>query len=480
MKVVNYLKRQFINLKFTLPIGVIVLSSLNQLTAFAVGGVYDQHLFATESIFAYNPGDTGCPAASDVGSVTQLSGKDNEQKIYNFWIADGLTPAQAAGITGSMQYEGGFSPFRQQDGQTWPDGNYGIANFSDDNGAGQRTAVTKFLAGSVGQDTFTKYYSSTYGAATLAAKGYVPDGIPSTPDVNGSFLLGELQYLATYVAGFSPSTIPERVSALNVDQNITIPSGSKLLDFIKTLKTTDNVAATWTYLYEHPSSDIKNATASRAHAADQALTQYAGGVSNSNCTSGSAVNCPASGVANTATTGDGSITAIVSTAKCITFQPPSGSKSSRSLGVAACIPGFSASPNHCNGPTAPPNYAAARRLYKTAGPAGTNDAYDNYGGDCGNFVSTVIRMSGADPTYPISGVSNMYNYMSAHSNKYQQIQTTSSTAKVEPGDILTEVGNGHIFLYIGDGYVAQASQGQEMPIQEPWFGMRVVDWRIKP
>ena len=482
MKIVSYIRRSFFNLKFSLPIGVIVLSSFSQLTAFAVGGVYDPHLFATEGIYLYNPSDTGCPASSDSGSVTKLSGGDNEEKIYNFWVAEGLTPAQAAGITGAMQYEGGFNPFSQDlNPLLLGTGNYGIANFNDDSNSGQRTAMAKFLKGAVGSDTFDLYYSNPVTAQTLAIAGYLSLG-PLVPDaVNDSFLLGELQYLATYVSEFSPSTVPKQIDALTSDYSSTPtpPKAIKLFDYIKTLKTTTDVADAWTYLYENPFDNIKSAAASRATAAAQVLTQYGGGVSNSNCASGSAIDCPQGGAAGTATTGDGSITAIVSTAKCLTFQPPSGSSSSRSLGLAACVPGKSADPNHCNGPTAPPNYAAARRLFKTAGSNGTQDSYDNYGGDCGNFVATVMRMSGADPSFTISGVGNIVKYTLSNSSKYEKVKTTTSTAGVEPGDILTEVGNGHIFIYIGNGYVAQASQGQQMPVQEAWYGMNVVVWRMK-
>lgn len=127
----------------------------------------------------------------------------------------------------------------------------------------------------------------------------------------------------------------------------------------------------------------------------------------------------------------------------------------------------------CVGPTAPPAYAAARRTYKTAGASGTNDSFDNYGGDCGNFVATVIRASGADPNYPISGVGTLESYMEANPSKYKALGEVSSYSSLQPGDIIVEDDDGHIMIYIGNGEIAQASQGEQMPIQEPfWEGGR--------
>ncbi len=428
-----------------------------------------QEFYSANDIYFTDPCATACTSTAQ--TVAQLSGSDNEQKIYNFWVSQGLSPAQAAGITGSLQSESGFSPFRQQvdptTGQlmTWPTGGYGIAQFT----GGQRVQATAALSADL-KDVFTQYYLPTYGNGVTAATGFVPAGIPVT--VNDQFLLSELNYLSGYIASFAPSTISERTSRLATDYNITIPTGQKLLDFLKTLTSAGDAAKAWTYLYEYP-GNIAATAAARATNADAVLAKYSGGVTG--CVSGSSIVCPGSS-SSAITTGDGSTTAIVSTAKCITIQPTAGSKSSRDLGVAACTSGGCTS-----GPPTPANYAAARRLYKTAGSSGTNDSFDNYGADCGNFVSTVMRMSGADPGFPISGVGSMYDYMTAHPEKYQKITTTSSTASLQPGDILTEVTpdfNGHILIYLGDGVVAQASQATQMPVQELAWGMNGNVWRM--
>src|ERR1700749_2126568 len=96
-----------------LAFGVVAIF-VNPLVAFATDGKYDYQFFSSNNIVIYDPADTG--GGSPGSSTNTLSGSDNEQKIYNYWITAGYSPAQAAGITGSIQGESGFSAFRQQDG----------------------------------------------------------------------------------------------------------------------------------------------------------------------------------------------------------------------------------------------------------------------------------------------------------------------------------------------------------------------------
>lgn len=255
------MKTKFRNLKLYSCLAVIIISAFVPLKAFAI----DTGFYSGNDILFYNPTDTGCPSGSN---ITQLTGSDNRQKIYNYWISKGLTPAQSAGITGNMQAEGGFSPFRQENSQAWPNGGYGIAQFT----GGQRVAVTEFLLKNL-SSVFTQYYLNDYGGATLETNGFIPGGISQT--VNDSFLLEELNYLSEYSSSFIPSTMPTRVSGLQSDYNITIESGVKLLDFIKTLSSASDVAKAWIYLYEQPGNIKANALV-RATNAEQILTKYTG------------------------------------------------------------------------------------------------------------------------------------------------------------------------------------------------------------
>ena len=83
--------------------------------------------------------------------------------------------------------------------------------------------------------------------------------------------------------------------------------------------------------------------------------------------------------------------------------------------------------------------------------------------DCGKYIATVMRASGADPDYPSAGTSIQRNYV-INSPKYTIINT-KSPSDLQPGDIL--VNNGHTMLYIGDqgngNVAAEASLGDHPP-----------------
>jgi len=58
-----------------------------------------------------------CQAGGPSGS-TVLTGSDNAQKIFNYFIGQGLTPIQTAGIMGNLKAESGFRPDIIQGGAT--------------------------------------------------------------------------------------------------------------------------------------------------------------------------------------------------------------------------------------------------------------------------------------------------------------------------------------------------------------------------
>lgn len=89
----------------------------------------------------------------------------------------------------------------------------------------------------------------------------------------------------------------------------------------------------------------------------------------------------------------------------------------------------------------------------------------SYAQDCGHFVSTAIRYSGADPSFPAAGTGTMLSYMSSNPDKYTEIPNEGNTSNLEPGDIFVvhEKGSHHIYLYTGPqpggSTVASASLG---------------------
>lgn len=92
--------------------------------------------------------------------------------------------------------------------------------------------------------------------------------------------------------------------------------------------------------------------------------------------------------------------------------------------------------------------------------------------DCGVFVATVMRSSGADPKYPPVGTSVQYTYLVNHPELYQIIRNPTQ-ADLQPGDILIVTAAqrggsfGHTWIYVGPqagGYTsASASLNSRAP-----------------
>jgi len=79
------------------------------------------------------------------------------------------------------------------------------------------------------------------------------------------------------------------------------------------------------------------------------------------------------------------------------------------------------------------------------------------GASCDVFVSAVMRYSGSDPSFPLTGPAVQKEYMESHPDMYMRVEA-SDVSDLEPGDILVTTENGrHIYLYLGDGMQASAS-----------------------
>ena len=77
--------------------------------------------------------------------------------------------------------------------------------------------------------------------------------------------------------------------------------------------------------------------------------------------------------------------------------------------------------------------------------------------DCGGFVATVMRASGADTNYPAGGTANQEAYVRSHPDKYDILDKVEAikSPDVKPGDILIvnqgsgDGGLGHTYIYVG-------------------------------
>lgn len=249
----------------------------------------DSDFYKANDVLFFDPCFSECTATGAVstGKIGSLRGKNNAEKIYNFWIDTGLTSNQAAGITGSIKHESGFSPFRQEGGQAWPAGGWGIAQFTHD--PGQRGNAIKYVREdeNVGNDLFNQYYKPNYGGPVMETKGYVPDGIPV--EVNDKFLLSELNYLYEHIKGLKLETVTIRNGWYKRDYNVTADPSQSLYQHLQGVESAGEAARAWTYLYEAP-GDIKHTAAERATSADAILQLFAGNTAEAQCSLGGLIS----------------------------------------------------------------------------------------------------------------------------------------------------------------------------------------------
>lgn len=265
------MKRTFL---FILSVLVIAVSLPIIQPAIALAEVCDTDFLSNNNILFYSPcANTSCSVSSSIvnsTTIAALRGDNNGQKIFNFWVDAGMTIQQAAGITGSMKHEGGFSPFRQEMSQTWPAGGWGIAQFTHD--PGQRGSAVAYVRAAAGEEMFTQYYKAEYGGAVLESNGFIPNGVPV--GVNDTFLLGELNYLLDHIQSLEPNST--RRNAYSRDYSVTVPEDVTLYNYLKTLTQPRDAAISWTYLYEYP-ANIATTSAARGETADIVLGMYSAG-----------------------------------------------------------------------------------------------------------------------------------------------------------------------------------------------------------
>jgi hypothetical protein len=97
--------------------------------------------------------------------------------------------------------------------------------------------------------------------------------------------------------------------------------------------------------------------------------------------------------------------------------------------------------------------SAARPSYQSAMPKihGEGNVVNDPWTDCGMFVATVIRLSGADKKYYLRGTGVQLDYVKKHPELYEVTNKYNSVDQVKPGDIFIVSGGdvGHTFIYTG-------------------------------
>lgn len=94
----------------------------------------------------------------------------------------------------------------------------------------------------------------------------------------------------------------------------------------------------------------------------------------------------------------------------------------------------------------------ATPAYQSTMPKYHTNLVNDVWSDCGVFVSTVIRSSGADQQYTLRGTSSQIAYMKSNPEKYRLVGSFSNadTSLLMPGDIL--INDRHTMLYVGKGF----------------------------
>ncbi|HJP96878.1 MAG TPA: phage tail tip lysozyme [Candidatus Saccharimonadales bacterium] len=126
--------RRFLGLAFSV---MAVLILVGQSSVYAL--TTEQQKAFQKNILYFNTeycisGDT------TVGADVNLTGSDNAEKAFNFFVQKGLTAQQAAGILGNLWAESGINPKRQQ-GNGGPA--YGIAQWENPRLSAMRSWVTQ-------------------------------------------------------------------------------------------------------------------------------------------------------------------------------------------------------------------------------------------------------------------------------------------------------------------------------------------------
>ncbi len=98
-------------------------------------------------------------------------------------------------------------------------------------------------------------------------------------------------------------------------------------------------------------------------------------------------------------------------------------------------------PGHGHDPK-PINPTYAQAVSEHNGSSGQDELTD-----CGVFVATVMRMSGADPEYAPRGTSAQMDYLRS-SGKYDLLDNLNNEGQLQPGDIF--IIDGHTYLYTGN------------------------------
>jgi murein DD-endopeptidase MepM/ murein hydrolase activator NlpD len=230
-----------------LTVGFITSLSL---PVFALNNKYDEIFYSNNNIVFYNPEDVSVCGAEAEEEAT-LIGADNIEKIWNYLIAQKLSPEQAAGVLGNIQEEtdSTFAPTFNEAGKSFDDdtSGYGIAGWSDD----RRTNLIDLLT-AVLPDLVTKYYTVEYSNSESypnADQGYISknsETIEFMPlEDNDTLLSAQLKFMVDEAKSLKLNQLSE----LAVDKEYGTDE-DYLWDILKEQSSVADAANVWTYSFQ--------------------------------------------------------------------------------------------------------------------------------------------------------------------------------------------------------------------------------------
>ncbi|WP_327638645.1 phage tail tip lysozyme [Kribbella sp. NBC_00482] len=297
-----------------------------------------------------------------------LSGSNNQQKAFNFFVQNGYSKEQAAGIVGNMIAESSVEPARLQN--TDP----GVVSPPDQ-------VVDSPLGWGIVQ-------------WTPAGKMINPSRDAGVQDDKIASLGYQLEFLIKQLDGQGPlaeGAAGRAIKAATSVEQAAYEFGDKFERFGG---------------HENPNHPTY---ADRKANARHVFDQFAG-------------SAPASGGAQNAGTGSG----------C-------GAGSGNIAEVAKNLAWPEDGHDGTDASIAKPEFVEAMEKFNDG-----SSGYVPYS-DCGRFVATVMRMSGADPDFPKVSTGVQFDYMK-DSGKYDYWHAVPPGG-MKPGDILN--GPGHTYLYVG-------------------------------
>lgn len=225
------------------------------------------------NIYFFNPCDDTCKVTQ--GTVTSVNGDDNREKIYNYLRAKGLSPEQAAGVTGNIQHESGFSPTRQEMSQTFPEGGWGLVQwtFGRRSDSDPNKGVVAYLNQKI-PSVMEKYYTAEFGGGVNETSGFVPSGMDVKD--NDSLLLHELDFL------YKESSTGRSISPKTAGLIEGLTAGDNEWESLKKAPSLQVASDIWLYNFEIP-ADMESKSAARAASGQTILDLYSGAGQNIGC-----------------------------------------------------------------------------------------------------------------------------------------------------------------------------------------------------